>query len=61
MEEETAGSFDEWFRTLTDQLNVKTKLYDYKKAITLEEDSNEIHIGDNFYKPGAIQYCYGKY
>ena len=42
-------SFDEWFRTLTDQLNVKTKLYDYKKAITLEEDSNEIHIGDNFY------------
>lgn len=42
-------SFDEWFRTLTDQLNVKTKLYDYKKAVTLEEDSNEIHIGDNFY------------
>jgi hypothetical protein len=42
-------SFDEWFRTLTDQLNVKTKLYDYKKTVTLEEDSDEIHIGDNFY------------
>lgn len=52
------ASFNDWFGTLTDQLNVKTKLYEYKKTVTLEEDTTKIHIGDSFFdQDNAVLYA----
>lgn len=42
-------SFNDWFGTLTGQLNVKTKLREYKKTVTLKKDTTEIRIGDSFF------------
>ena len=42
-------SFNDWFGTLTGQLNVKTKLREDKKTVTLKKDRTEIRIGDSFF------------